>query len=161
MKNLQNLFENEIIELFFFERQLLLEFPKIIHATNNPILREAFQSHFEETKTHLKRLEQICEILNLKPNDIKCQSIQGLLDEFCNFYENKSPNNVSDAGIISCFKKIKHYEIAIYTNAMGYSKCLGEINITDLLKATHAEECIINEKLIRLADKKIYRRALT
>lgn len=159
MKKLHNLFHSEIAELYIFEKQLLNELPNIIKGTTHPILREAFQSHHEDTKNHLIRLERICEILDFKPKEVIYQNIQGLMEEFCNLEAEDAPSKIIDAGILSCFKKIKHYKIAIYAVAYSYSKSFDDVTITSLLDATLKEEYIINDKLAQIADRYFFRRA--
>ncbi len=161
MKKLQNLLEDEIRELYAAERQLLKAMPSMIHSAENPILRDAFQTYFDDNKIYFKRVQKICDILNITPSDAECISMQRLLDEFCSMSEEDASSRVIDAGLLSCVKKIEHFEIASYTNALGYARSLGKFEIAKLLEKTLAEEKLTNDKLISLAQNNINQRALS
>jgi ferritin-like metal-binding protein YciE len=48
------------------EKQLTKALPKLAKAASSPQLRQAFESHLEETRGQIERLEQVFESLDEK-----------------------------------------------------------------------------------------------
>src|SRR2546421_607229 len=81
LKSLQDLFVDELKDLYSAETQIIKALPKMAKAASSSELKEAFQQHLEQTKDHVQRLEQICDKLDLNPKGKKCKAMQGLLEE--------------------------------------------------------------------------------
>lgn len=69
---LQELFIDELKDLYSAEKQIVRALPKLAKAVSTPELREALLSHLEETKGHVERLEQIGEIVGKKLTGKTC-----------------------------------------------------------------------------------------
>ena len=67
LKNLTNLLTEEINELYDAERQLLKVFPKMCAASSSEELADALAEHFEETRTHVDRLDEVGMTLGFTP----------------------------------------------------------------------------------------------
>jgi len=52
--NLEELLIDEIRDLYDAEHQLIKALPKMAEAASNDALRNAFESHLEETKGHVR-----------------------------------------------------------------------------------------------------------
>ncbi len=90
-----------------------------------------------ETKNQIARLEEIFSILNLQPNDKKCEAMEGILEEankVMKEWPNESP--VKDAALISCAQRVEHYEIAVYGTLRTFAKHFKLNDIADLLQET-------------------------
>jgi len=61
LKTLQDLFIHELKDLYSAETQLVKALPKMAKAATHQDLKDAFQEHLDQTKTHVSRLEQIAE----------------------------------------------------------------------------------------------------
>ena len=59
MKNLNDLFENQIRMLYSVEDQLIGSLQKMADNATDGSLEKAFQDHLKQTKNHKYRLEQI------------------------------------------------------------------------------------------------------
>ena len=81
MKNLQDLFEHELKDLYSAESQLAEALPKMAKKANDSKLQKAFEKHLEETKNHKKRIEEICDKLGVKPSGETCKAMKGLIAE--------------------------------------------------------------------------------
>src|ERR1043166_9554443 len=55
---LHDAFLDELRDLYDAEKQLTKALPKLAKTATSPKLREAFESHLEETRGHVERLEQ-------------------------------------------------------------------------------------------------------
>jgi len=59
VQTVQDLFEHEISDLLSAENQLVAALPKLAQAATNDELRQASDHHLEETREHVRRLEDI------------------------------------------------------------------------------------------------------
>ena len=58
---LHDAFIDELRDTYDAEKQLTKALPKLAKASSNPKLRQAFESHLEETQGQIERLEQVFE----------------------------------------------------------------------------------------------------
>src|SRR5690606_33604769 len=134
MKNLNELFEHQLKDLYSAEKQLIEALPKMVKNANDTKLKNAFESHLEETKNHKKRLEEICDKLGIEPTGEKCKAMAGLIKEAEGFIEEADAKDVMDAGLIAEAQRVEHYEISGYGTAVQYAKQLGHADIAKKLK---------------------------
>ena len=81
MKNLKDLFEHQLKDLYSAETQLLKALPKMAENATDAKLKKAFEAHLEETKEHQQRLEEVCKELEIKPTGETCKAMKGLIAE--------------------------------------------------------------------------------
>ena len=161
MKNLNELFEHQLKDLYSAENQLLEALPKMVKTANDSKLKEAFKSHLEETKGHKQRLEEICDKLGIDPAGEKCKAMAGLVKEAESFMEEAEADDVMDAGLIAEAQRVEHYEISGYGTAVQYAKQLGHKDIAKKLKLTLDEEYGADDKLTKLAESRLNEEAIS
>jgi ferritin-like metal-binding protein YciE len=66
MGTLHDAFLDELRDTYDAEKQLTKALPKLAKAANSPDLRAAFESHLEETRHQVERLEQVFASLDEK-----------------------------------------------------------------------------------------------
>ena len=155
MENLQDLFVEELRDLYSAENQLLKALPKMAKKASSPDLQDAFQTHLKETEGHVKRLEQIFGKLGKKPTGKKCKGMEGLIEEGKEMMSEDAEPEVLDAGLISAAQRVEHYEIAGYGTVRTYAKLLGDEQAAKLLQQTLDEEGATDKKLTQLAESSI------
>jgi ferritin-like metal-binding protein YciE len=155
LNTLQKLYTDELRDLYNAENQLLKALPKMAKAASSEELKEAFEQHLEQTKGHVKRLEQVFAGLDEKPKGKTCRAMKGLIEEGSEILEEDGENSVRDAGIIVAAQKVEHYEIAGYGSVRTFAHLLGQNKAAELLQATLDEESETNELLNRLAESVI------
>jgi len=111
---LHELFLNELADVYNAEQQLTKALPKMAKAANSDELRVAFESHLEETKEHISRLEQVVESLDESLKRKKCKAMEGLIEEGEEMLEEMEDSSPLDAALIIAAQKVEHYEIASY-----------------------------------------------
>lgn len=161
MKTLKDLFEHQLKDLFSAESQLIDALPKVANKANDSELKKAFENHLEETKGQKKRLQEICDELEISSKGETCKAMKGLISETESFIEEASNNEIMDAGLIAETQRIEHYEIAGYGTAVRYAKELGYDNIASKLQETLDEEYDANNKLNKLAENKLNKKAVS
>ena len=155
LNTLQKLYTDELRDLYNAENQLLKALPEMAKAASSEELKEAFEQHLEQTKGHVKRLEQVFEGLDEKPKGKTCRAMKGLIQEGSEILEEDGETSVRDAGIIVAAQKVEHYEIAGYGSVRTFAHLLGQNKAAELLQATLDEESETNEVLNRLAESVI------
>lgn len=151
-KTLDALFIDELKDLYDAEKQLTKALPKLAKGAENEELREAFESHLEETKGHVERLEQIFKQLEKPARGKKCKAMEGLVEEGADMLDEDAVPAALDAGLICAAQKVEHYEIASYGTLIAWSQVLGYDDAVSLLEETLAEEKAADEKLTEIAE---------
>jgi ferritin-like metal-binding protein YciE len=151
LNSLQDLFIDEIKDLYSAEKQLIAALPKMAKSATNPELKSGILEHLEQTKGHVARLEQVFEIIGEKAQPKTCKAMQGLVEEGSEVLEEKGSSAVLDAAIIACAQRVEHYEIAAYGCVKTYAKLLGYDDAEKLLNETLNEEAETDEKLTKLS----------
>jgi ferritin-like metal-binding protein YciE len=155
MDHLQDLFIEQLKDLYSAETQLIKALPRMAKAATNEDLKSAFNEHLEQTKVHVERLEQIFEQLDERPKGKKCKGMEGLIAEGKEALEEDAEPEVMDAGLICAAQKVEHYEIAGYGCVRTYAQLLGNDQAARVLQKTLEEEGQTDKKLTALAEAMI------
>lgn len=148
---LMQLFEDELKDIYWAEKALTKAIPKMIKNATASELVDALTSHLTETENQIVRLEQVFASIGKKASAIKCQAMEGLINEASEIMESCEAGAMCDAGIISAGQKVEHYEIATYGTLRQFAETLGLSEATTLLEATLNEEKAADEKLSEVA----------
>ena len=149
---LQELFIDELADVYSAEQQLLKALPKMAKAANSTELQEAFESHLEETQEHVSRLEQIFKSLGETLKRKKCKAMEGLVEEGEEIMEEFEDSAALDAALIAAAQKVEHYEIASYGTLRTWAELLDHQDAVSLLEETLEEEKAADEKLTGVAE---------
>ena len=125
LETLDDLFGHLLQDLYSAEKQITRALPKLAKAVEDPELAEARETHLEETKGQVDRLEKIFEELDKSPGRKKCKGMEGLLEEGSELIEEEPEQGVLDAGLISAAQRVEHYEISGYGTAVEWARLLG------------------------------------
>lgn len=154
-KNLSDLYEDGLKDIYWAEKNLLKALPKMEKNATNPQLKKSIVRHMKETETHIERLVKCFEELKLKPKAEKCDAMAGLLEEGEGIIKSTEVGAVRDAGIIAAAQKVEHYEIATYGTLAAFAKVLGHKQSVKLLIKTLEEEKKCDETLSSIADTQL------
>lgn len=156
---MQELFLDEIRDLYDAEKQLTKALPEMADAATSDQLRNAFQEHLGQTHNHVQRLERIFEALGEKGTGKKCAAMAGLIKEGDEIASDSEQTAVRDAGLIAAAQKVEHYEISGYGSARTHAELLGNREAARLLEETLQEEKEADQKLNQLAQSMINEQA--
>jgi ferritin-like metal-binding protein YciE len=148
---INDLFMDELKDLYSAEKQITKALPRMAKAASAKDLKQAFESHLEETNGHVERLEQIFETLEKSGRGKTCEGMKGLLAEGSEIITEVAKGEVRDAGLISAAQRVEHYEIAGYGSVRAFAELLGHDEIVELLEATLEEEKAADQKLTQIA----------
>ncbi len=152
MESIRELLIDEMRDLYGAEKQLVKALPKVVKASSNSELSAAVESHLEETRGHVQRLERAFELLGEKPKSKACAAMHGLIEEAGEVMKQSRPAALTDSAIICAAQKVEHYEIAGYGTIIAWAKGLGLDEVADLLDETLEEEKAANDKLTDVAS---------
>jgi ferritin-like metal-binding protein YciE len=158
VETLEELFIDELKDLYSAEKQIVRALPKLAKAASTPELQEALQSHLNETKGQVERLEQIAEIVGKKLTGKTCAGMKGVLEEGSEVLEEVEEGNARDAALIGASQRVEHYEMAGYGTARDFAKLLGLEDVVELLEQTLEEEKAADQKLTTIS-KSVNRQA--
>jgi ferritin-like metal-binding protein YciE len=152
LDTLQDLFLNELKDIYHGEKQLVRALPRMAKAAQSPDLQAAFTKHLRETEGHVQRLEQIFERLGERAVGKRCKGIEGIVEEGKDIMEEDGHEAVLDAALIAAAQRVEHYEIASYGCLITYAGLLGDRNVEKLLKQTLGEEEATDKALTALGE---------
>ena len=145
-------FVEELRDTYDAEKQLIKALPKLAKAASSADLRGAFESHLEETRGHVERLEQVFESLEEKVRGKHCEGIAGIIEEGKSVMGEEFDEAAMDACLIAAGQRAEHYEMAAYGTLVAWARAMGHTEAADLLQETLDEEKAADEKLTTLAE---------
>jgi ferritin-like metal-binding protein YciE len=151
-EGLNELFLTMLKDIYYAEKQILKAIPKMAKAARSPELKEAFETHREETAGQIERLEQVFSMLGQKPKGEQCEAIQGIIAEGQEVMEDFKGKPVIDAGLIGAGKAVEHYEIARYSSMKTLAMHLGMDEAMDLIEQNLGEELKTDQMLDQYAE---------
>jgi ferritin-like metal-binding protein YciE len=149
---LHDAFIDELRDSYDAEKQLVKALAKLAKAASSPKLRDAFESHLEETEGHVRRLEQVFESLDEKARGKHCDGIAGIIEEGKSIMDEDFDETTMDACLIAAGQRAEHYEMAAYGTLVAWAEAMGHTQAARLLQQTLAEEKAADKKLSSLAE---------
>jgi len=149
---LHDAFIDELRDTYDAERQLIKALPKLAKAATSPALREAFETHLEETQGQIERLEQVFEGLDERARGKHCDGIAGIIDEGKSIMEEDLDDTTMDACLIAAGQRAEHYEMAAYGTLVAWARAMGHTEAAKLLQQTLEQEKAADKKLSGLAE---------
>jgi ferritin-like metal-binding protein YciE len=149
-------FTDEIKDIYWAEKHLVKALPKMAEAATSEELKNAFETHLEQTQEHIARLERVFELLEEKAQAKKCDAMEGLVEEGEGIIEDTEDGTATrDVGLILAAQKVEHYEIATYGGLTQLAKTIGRDDIAEILGETLGEEKETDELLTEIAESSV------
>ena len=152
LDSLRNLYIDQLQQLHSVETQITDALPKMIQSATEPQLKNALQTHLQETKGHVARLEQILNQATGSVDSKKSKGMAALITEGEDVIKDAADNSVRDAGIIAAAQKVEHYEMAAYGTVRTFAEILGHDAQAALLDQTLEEEKHADSVLTQISD---------
>ena len=141
MNDPRELFLHELGDVLYAEQTLVKTLPKLQKEASDEELAQGFGEHLQETRQHVKNLEQAFEALGEKPKAEKCPGIEGIKKEHDEFVSNESPSQeILDAFLTGAGARTEHYEIAAYEGLVTMAEATGEDAVVRLLNENLEQE---------------------
>jgi ferritin-like metal-binding protein YciE len=151
IKTMDDLFVATLKDIYYAEKQILKALPGMVKKANGDGLKEALETHRQETEGQVDRLDQVFKMLDVPARGKKCEAIQGIIDEAKEHMEEIEDERVLDAGMISSAQAVEHYEICRYGSLIEWARDLGHDEAIKLLQQTLDEEKKADKLLTQIA----------
>ena len=159
IKTMNDLFVHQLQDIYYAENQLVKALPKMAEKASDPQLKQGFLTHLDETRTHLKRLEQVFGMHGAVVKAVDCPAIDGIIEEADEVAGEVADKAVLDAALINAAQAAEHYEITRYGSLIAWAKQLGRSDCASILQKTLEEEKETDKKLTMIAESKVNLRA--
>ena len=150
---LHKLYIQQLELLLSAEQQIVDALPTMIEKATDTQLKQALQSHLQETVGHVTRLEDILEEETDNPMTVKAKAVAALVVEAEDLVKDATDATVRDVALIAAAQRLEHYEIAAYGALRTWAGILGKPAHADLLDRTIKEEGHADHLLISIAER--------
>src|SRR5262249_28676370 len=150
-ETLEDLFLEQIRDLYDAEKQLTKALPKMAKAATSEELEEAIRKHLEETQNQVSRLEEVFQMIGAPAKGKTCKGMKGLIEEGSEAIKEEEDDTLRDLAIIAAAQKVEHYEISGYGTAKTIAEKLGHEDARQLLEQTEEEESNADATLTEIA----------
>jgi len=153
LDSLRDLYHNQLRMLLSTEQQIIDALPTMIEKSTDVQLKQAFQSHLQETRVHVTRLQDILREEHGDVESVKCKVLSSLVSEAQDMIKDATDPTVRDVALIAAAQRVEHYEIASYGAVRRWAQILGEAEQAALLDKTIKEEGHADHLLTSIADR--------
>jgi ferritin-like metal-binding protein YciE len=159
-KDLNDLFYDQLKDIYFAEKQILKALPKMAKAAQSGELSSAFTKHLHETEGQVDRLERVFQLIDKPARAKTCDAIMGILDEGKEVMDEYKGTEALDAGLLAAAQAVEHYEMARYGTMKAWATQLGMHEVVRLIDETLQQERRTDKDLTALAEGAVNSEAL-
>src|SRR5262249_36152272 len=147
IKTLNDLFVHQLRDIYYAEKKIVQALPDMIEKATDPQLKQGFQTHLEETKNHVTRVEEVFRMHGVEAKAVNCPAIDGIMEEAEEVAGEVDDRAVMDAALIAAAQAVEHYEITRYGTLIAWAKKLGRNDCASVLEKNLNEEKATDKKL--------------
>jgi ferritin-like metal-binding protein YciE len=155
IKTMNDLFVHTLRDIYYAEQQIVKALPDMIEKATNLQLKAGFKSHLEETKGHVKRLEEVFRMHGVEAKGVDCPAIDGIIDETDEITGEVADKKVLDAALVAAAQAVEHYEMTRYGTLIAWAKELGRADCAAVLQKNLDEEKAADRKLTTIAETRV------
>ncbi|MBS9719182.1 ferritin-like domain-containing protein [Tianweitania sp. BSSL-BM11] len=152
ISTMDDLFVHTLRDIYYAENQIVKALPKMIDKASDMTLRQGFETHLAETKTHISRLEQVFEMHGVQAKQVRCPAIDGIIEETNEITGEIDDKQVLDAALVAAAQAVEHYEMTRYGTLVAWAKQLGRSDCAAILQQNLDEEEATDKKLTQIAE---------
>ena len=155
IKKMDDLFVHTLRDIYYAEQQIVKALPEMIEKASNSELKAAFKSHLEETKGHVKRVEEVFRMHGVEAKGVDCPAIDGIIEEAEDIAGEVADKKVLDAALVAAAQAVEHYEMTRYGTLIAWAKELGRPDCAAVLQKNLDEEKAAGKKLTGIAEARV------
>ena len=159
MKSLNDLFVHFLRDIYYAEKQGVKAMRAMARHAHSDELKTLILEHREESEQQIENLNQVFELLGLRPRGVRCAAIEGITEEADEIMEEAEDDRTRDCGIVAAGQAVEHYEITRYGTLIAWAETLGHADVVPLLKQNLEQEVAADQKLSALAEKTLNQQA--
>ncbi len=121
--------ENTIVEML----------GELEEAAQSEQLKSELREHAEQTRGHVRNVEQVFRALGAEPDEQSCPAIEGLQKEGKQTIK-KADERIVDAVVLAAAAETEHHEIAVYETLIAHAEAMDEQDVVALLTENLEQE---------------------
>ena len=152
VQTLEALYTSELQKALDLEETIVKALPKMIEKSSDSQLKQAFQSHLQESETHVDKVKQL--LSKTKESGSKtCKVIHSLVTEAEDTMKDVTDPDVLDVALIGAGQQVEHHEIAVYGTLKSWARLLGRHECVQVLESIENDEKHADKLLSQVADR--------
>ena len=155
IKTMDDLFVETLKDMYYAEKQILKTLPTMVKKANAEELKDALETHRQETEGQIDRLEQVFQMLEEPVRGRKCQGIEGIISEAKEHMAEIEDDRVLDVEMIGSAQAVEHYEISRYGTLIEWARDLGHDDAIGLLDQNLQQEKNADRVLSHIAKSSV------
>ena len=153
IEGVDDLFVHELRDICSAEQQIIWALTKMAVAADAPELRAGLARHLDQTRQHLRRMQQALSEIGQAPNGDICRGMKGLIDEAERIMSSTSFGPALDSALIEAARRVEQYEIKAYRATIARAYELGFKDVASLLEWNLQEDELTDYRLRQLAEE--------
>lgn len=139
--NTQELFLHELCEIYDAEHRFVEGQQEMAQKATDGKLESAIREHIEQTRLHVRNLEEVFGKLGQEPQRETNEVAQGLVSEAQEgIQEAQQSDALRDCVIDAAVIKVEHFEMGSYRGLLAGARLVGQNEIVDLLEQNLKQE---------------------
>ena len=152
IEDLRTLYISSLKKALDMEQKITEALPKMIEKSTDPDLTSAFQTHLEETRGHVARVESLLRKATCEASTETCKVINGLTTEASDTIKDVTDPSILNVALIGAAQQVEHHEIAVYGTLRTWATILGETQDAAILESILEEEENADDILSSISD---------
>jgi ferritin-like metal-binding protein YciE len=137
---LREIYLADLNQLLDATRQKLLEWPLLAARAESPRLRELFDGHYAQTRTHLDTLESLFERMDERPRPRRPDALNGVLDVWRSRHRDGAVGDIRELALVTTALMADYHTLPIYAEALTAARAIGDVEgAAVLLSVMNAE----------------------
>ena len=153
IEDFKSLYLNNLQKALDMEQKITVSLPEMIANASDADLSVAFQTHLEETKGHVAKVQGLLESHLGEAKAETCKVVNGLTTEASDTIKDVTDPAIRDIALIGAGQQVEHHEIAVYGTLKNWAGLLGLTQDAAVLEGIEMEEKKADTLLTHLSSK--------
>ncbi len=152
IESLNELYNSELRKALDLEEQIVKALPTMIEKSSDTQLKQAFQSHLQESETHVQKVKSLLSQQEDQDSQT-CKVIHALVTEAQDTIKDVNDPDVLDVALIGAGQQVEHHEMAVYGTLKNWAKLLGRTEDATVLDSILRDEKHADQLLSDVAER--------
>ena len=135
----RDLFFAKLGDMLYTEQALEETLPQLADEASDEELRKGLEQHIEQTRGHIRNVQEVFQMLGQSPQPKECAGFEGLKAEHEEM-AGEVAEPLLDSVVAGSAAATEHYEISAYESLISKARALGESDAVGLLEKNLKEE---------------------
>ena len=153
IQDLRSLYISNLKKALDMEQKITKALPELIEKATDPDLILAFETHLEETRSHVTAVESLLQRSIGESKTETCKVINGLTAEAADTVKDVTDTSIRDIALIGAAQQVEHHEIAVYGTLRRWAEILGLNDDVVVLEAIEEDEGNADALLSEIAER--------